>query len=53
MVLAELGGKLRDSLRQHLQSSSSVGKDEINALLSDIARALIEADVNVPLGKTR
>lgn len=48
MVLAELGGKLRASLRK-LQSNTVSG-DEVNALLGDIARALIEADVNVQLG---
>jgi signal recognition particle subunit SRP54 len=51
MVLAELGGKLRDSLRK-LHSSSGVTKNELNGLLGDIARALIEADVNVKLVMT-
>jgi signal recognition particle subunit SRP54 len=51
MVLAELGGKLRDSLRK-LHTSSGVGKSELNGLLGDIARALIEADVNVKLVMT-
>ena len=48
MVLAELGGKLRDSLRK-FGNSSSYSEEQVNALLSDIARALIEADVNVKL----
>jgi signal recognition particle subunit SRP54 len=50
MVLAELGGKLRDSLRK-LQSASTQGvtEKEVDALLSDVARALIESDVNVKL----
>ena len=48
MVLAELGGKLRDSLRK-LHSSAHVTQNELNGLLSDITRALIEADVNVKL----
>jgi len=48
MVLAELGGKLRDSLRK-LHSSSSVTQNELNALLSEISRSLIEADVNVKI----
>jgi signal recognition particle subunit SRP54 len=62
MVLAELGGKLRDSLRK-LQNStvgggsggsnSGGGKGvtaaDLQAVLSDISRALIEADVNVKL----
>ena len=47
MVLAELGGKLRESLRKF--QSSSGDSAEVNALLSDISRALIEADVNVKL----
>lgn len=60
MVLAELGGKLRDSLRQLQHGGGSGGGGsrtarggvtaaELNAVLSDIARALIEADVNVRL----
>jgi signal recognition particle subunit SRP54 len=62
MVLAELGGKLRDSLRK-LQSSTVGGGSgnsggggnkgvtaaDLQAVLSDISRALIEADVNVKL----
>lgn len=50
MVLAELGGKLRDSLRK-LQSNGSVSltKTELGSLLNDIARALMEADVSVKL----
>jgi signal recognition particle subunit SRP54 len=47
MVLAELGGKLRESLRKFQTSSGDSA--EINELLSDISRALIEADVNVKL----
>ena len=51
MVLAELGGKLRSSL-QRLQSTNPSDKlttESLNALLSDISRALIESDVNVQL----
>ena len=48
MVLAELGGKLRESLRK-LQSSSSIDTEALNDLLSEISRALIESDVNVSL----
>jgi len=48
MVLAELGGKLRDSLKK-FQSSSGIDTVNLNALLSDISRALIESDVNVTL----
>lgn len=47
MVLAELGGKLRESLRKF--SSSSGATEEVNALLSEISRALVESDVNVKL----
>ena len=47
-MLAELGRKLRDSLRK-LHSSSSVTQNELNALLNEISRALIEADVNVKI----
>ena len=47
-MLAELGGKLRDSLRK-LNSTSDVDEQVINDLLSEIARALIEADVKVQL----
>lgn len=50
MVLAELGGKLRESLRK-LQTSSQnqITQKELNTLLSEISRALIEADVQVKL----
>eukprot|EP00581_Thalassiosira_minuscula_P010568 CAMPEP_0183713174 /NCGR_PEP_ID=MMETSP0737-20130205/8105_1 /TAXON_ID=385413 /ORGANISM="Thalassiosira miniscula, Strain CCMP1093" /LENGTH=446 /DNA_ID=CAMNT_0025941925 /DNA_START=97 /DNA_END=1434 /DNA_ORIENTATION=+ len=53
MVLAELGGKLRTSL-QKLQNSTAqndgaITQESINALVSDISRALIESDVNVQL----
>jgi signal recognition particle subunit SRP54 len=55
MVLAELGGKLRESLRklQTARSSNSSdqgnNKDLVNEVLADICRALISADVNVRL----
>lgn len=49
MVLAELGGKLRDSLRKLHSSSGRVTKEQLNALLGDISRALIESDVNVKM----
>eukprot|EP00579_Thalassiosira_antarctica_P010614 CAMPEP_0201925484 /NCGR_PEP_ID=MMETSP0903-20130614/14730_1 /ASSEMBLY_ACC=CAM_ASM_000552 /TAXON_ID=420261 /ORGANISM="Thalassiosira antarctica, Strain CCMP982" /LENGTH=463 /DNA_ID=CAMNT_0048463171 /DNA_START=47 /DNA_END=1434 /DNA_ORIENTATION=- len=57
MVLAELGGKLRSSL-QKLQQSTGGSNDgtltteSLNALLSEISRALIESDVNVQLVMT-
>lgn len=49
MVLAELGGKLRESLRKIQSSSSGVDTATLNTLLSEISRALIESDVNVTL----
>ncbi len=49
MVLAELGGKLRESLRKIQSSSSGVDTATLNTLLSEISRALIESDVNVAL----
>lgn len=49
MVLAELGGKLRQSLRALHASSGHVTKAQLDTLLSDISRALIESDVNVKL----
>lgn len=48
MVLAELGGKVRDSLRK-FQSTGKNGQSDLNAFLGEIARSLIEADVNVKL----
>ena len=49
MVLAELGGKLRDSLRKLHSASGRVTEKQLNQLLSEIARALIESDVNVKM----
>ncbi len=49
MVLAELGGKLRDSLRKIQSSSTGIDTTALNTLLSEISRALIESDVNVNL----
>jgi signal recognition particle subunit SRP54 len=49
MVLAELGGKLRDSLRKLHTHSGHVTETQLKDLLSDISRALIESDVNVKL----
>lgn len=48
MVLAELGGKLRESLRK-LHTGSNITKQQLNQLLTEITRALIESDVNVKL----
>lgn len=60
MVLAELGGKLRESIRKLQLASSStaassssdpytITKNDVDTLLSDISRALIESDVNIKL----
>jgi signal recognition particle subunit SRP54 len=52
MVLAELGGKLRESLRKLQNSSSGIDTAALNDLLSELSRALIESDVNVNLVMT-
>ena len=49
MVLAELGGKLRESLRKLHSSQGTVDQEQLNTLLSEVSRALIESDVNVKL----
>ena len=53
MVLAELGGKLRESIRKLQLSSTtteqSLTKTDIDNILSEISRALIESDVNIKL----
>jgi signal recognition particle subunit SRP54 len=52
MVLAELGGKLRSSLRKLTATGNNdeaLTTEALNALLSEISRALIESDVNVQL----
>lgn len=46
MVLQELGSKLTAAL-QRLNSSTVVDEESVNAMIQDIARALLEADVNV------
>jgi len=48
MVLAELGGKLRESLKK-ISAGKKVTTNDLTRLLQEIARALIEADVNVQL----
>ena len=49
MVLAELGGKLCDSLRKLHSSQGHVNQEMLNTLLSEVSRALIESNVNVKL----
>eukprot|EP00557_Chaetoceros_sp_GSL56_P010997 CAMPEP_0176478308 /NCGR_PEP_ID=MMETSP0200_2-20121128/1116_1 /TAXON_ID=947934 /ORGANISM="Chaetoceros sp., Strain GSL56" /LENGTH=524 /DNA_ID=CAMNT_0017874235 /DNA_START=28 /DNA_END=1602 /DNA_ORIENTATION=- len=48
MVLAELGGKLRQSLAK-LNLTSSLDTEALDSLLGGISRALLESDVNVHL----
>ena len=48
MVLAELGGQIRDALRK-LHKSGGTSADEVQQLVTDITRALIEADVQIGL----
>ena len=52
MVLAELGGKLRESLRKLHTSSGHVTATKLNQVLTEVTRALIESDVNVRLVMT-
>jgi signal recognition particle subunit SRP54 len=47
MVLAELGGRLRESLRKLQGGTAATTLDDLDAVLAEISRALIEADVNV------
>ena len=48
MVLAELGASLQRSLRK-LNLGASVSDEQVQEVLNDISRALIEADVSVHL----
>jgi len=50
MVLAELSTRLQSSLRK--LNSITITPDQIQSVLNDICRALIEADVSVRLVKT-
>ena len=52
MVLAELGGKLRESLRKLHTRSGHVTAKQLNVVLSEVCRALIESDVSVKLVMT-
>ena len=49
MVLAALGGKLRESLRKLHTRSGHVTTKQLNQVLAEVARALIESDVSVKL----
>lgn len=46
MVLAELGQRLTNAFRK-LNTSTIVDDEVVNALLSEVARSLLESDVNV------
>ena len=52
MVLAELGGKLRESLRKLHSSNGHLTEAQLNSVLSEVTRALIESDVNVRMVMT-
>ena len=49
MVLAELGGQLREAFRQWHGKSSASTKAKVQALVQDVSRALLAADVPVHL----
>ena len=49
MVLAELGGRLRASLSTLHASTGAIDPQTLSLLLSDLSRALLEADVSAPL----
>lgn len=48
MVLQELGRKLETALKR-LHTTTVVDEEVLNAMLNDISRALLEADVNIRL----
>eukprot|EP01084_Bolivina_argentea_P196447 336727_1 len=48
MVLQDLGNKLSNALK-HLNAASAVDEDAFKAVVQDICRALLEADVNVKI----
>lgn len=50
MVLAELGQKIGAAL-QKMSKKAVLGDDEVKELLNDIARALLQADVNIQIVK--
>ena len=50
MVLAELGQKIGAALHK-LSRTTVVGEDEVKELLNEIARALLQADVNITIVK--
>ena len=48
MVLAELGTRLTNALNR-LNTSTIIDDEAVTAVIQDIARALLEADVNVKI----
>ena len=50
MVLADLGRKINAALHS-LSKATVINEDVLNAMLKEIQRALLEADVNVRLVK--
>ena len=50
MVLADLGRKITSALKS-LNSATIIDEDVLKKLLIEIARALIESDVNIHLVK--
>ena len=50
MVLADLGRKLTDALNS-LGKATVIDEEVLNAMLLEISRALLEADVNIRLVK--
>lgn len=51
MVLAELGQKIGQALNR-LSAKSLVGEEDVQELMNDIARALLQADVNISIVKS-
>ncbi|KAK7194194.1 signal recognition particle [Novymonas esmeraldas] len=50
MVLAELGKKIEQAIYR-MSAKSVLGEDDVKELLNEIARALLQADVNVAIVK--
>ena len=52
MVLAELGRKITGALH-NLSKATVINEDVLNSLLKEVCSALLEADVNIKLGRNR
>ena len=48
MVLADLGRKINAALNS-LNKATVIDEDVLNAMLKEVSRALLEADVNIKL----